>query len=55
VIPVRNEERDLAPSVRGLHAFLGGPFPFTTCITIADHGSTDGTWARALALAGELG
>jgi putative flippase GtrA len=55
VIPVRNEERDLAPSVRRLHAFLSGRFPFTTCITIADNGSTDGTWAQALALAGELG
>jgi putative flippase GtrA len=55
VIPVRNEERDLAPSVRRLHAFVGDRFPFTTQITIADNGSTDGTWARAQALAGELG
>jgi putative flippase GtrA len=54
VIPVRNEERDLAPSVRRLHAFLGDRFPVTARITIADNGSTDGTWAQALALAAEL-
>src|SRR5215475_16145905 len=54
VIPVRNEERDLAPGVRRLDAFLGEAFPFTARITIADNGSTDGTWARALALAAEL-
>jgi putative flippase GtrA len=54
VIPVRNEERDLAPSVRRLHAFVGDRFPFTTQITIADNGSTDGTWDQALMLAGEL-
>jgi putative flippase GtrA len=54
VIPVRNEERDLAPSVRRLDAYLPDCFPFTTRITIADNGSTDGTWAQALALAAEL-
>jgi putative flippase GtrA len=54
VVPVRNEERDLAPSVRRLHAYLRDRFPFTARITIADNGSTDGTWAVALALAGEL-
>src|SRR5215475_12536668 len=54
VIPVRNEERDLAPSVRRLDAYLPDRFPFTTRITIADNGSTDGTWAQALALAAEL-
>lgn len=27
VIPVGNEERDLGPSVRRLHAYLRGPFP----------------------------
>jgi putative flippase GtrA len=43
VIPVRNEERNLAPSVRRLHAYLGDRFPFSACITIADNGSTDGT------------
>ena len=54
VIPVRNEERDLAPSVRRLHAFLRNEFPISTRITIADNGSTDGTWAQALALQAEL-
>jgi putative flippase GtrA len=54
VIPVRNEERDLALSVRRLDAYLRESCPFTTRITIADNGSTDGTWAQAVALAGEL-
>jgi putative flippase GtrA len=54
VIPVRNEERDLAPSVRWLHAYLTGRFPFSARITIADNGSTDGTWPAAAALAREL-
>jgi putative flippase GtrA len=54
VIPVRNEDHDLAPSVRRLHACLHGQFPFRTRVTIADNGSTDGTWAQALALAAEL-
>jgi putative flippase GtrA len=54
VIPVRNEELDLAPGVRRLHAYLTDRFPFTARITIADNGSTDGTWPAAVALAGEL-
>jgi glycosyltransferase involved in cell wall biosynthesis len=54
VIPVRNEEHDLASSVRRLHAFLRDQFPISTRITIADNGSTDGTWAQALALQAEL-
>src|SRR5215510_583746 len=54
VIPVRNEDRDLIPGVRRLHAYLGETFPIATHITIADNGSTDGTWAQALALAAEL-
>src|SRR5215475_16001492 len=54
VIPVRNEERDLAPGVRRLEAFLGERFPFTARIVIADNGSTDGTWAQARVLAAEL-
>jgi putative flippase GtrA len=54
VVPVRNEERDLTPSVRRLHAHLRDRFPFTARITIADNGSTDATWAVALALASEL-
>jgi putative flippase GtrA len=54
VVPVRNEERDLAPSVRRLHAYLHDQFPFSARITIADNGSTDGTWPEALALANDL-
>ncbi|HEY4461977.1 MAG TPA: bifunctional glycosyltransferase family 2/GtrA family protein [Streptosporangiaceae bacterium] len=54
VIPVRNEDHDLAPSVRRLHAYLRDQFPFSTRITIADNGSTDGTWAQALALQAQL-
>jgi glycosyltransferase involved in cell wall biosynthesis len=54
VVPVRNEERDLAPSIRRLVAFLRAGFPFTARVTIADNGSTDGTWAIATALAAGL-
>jgi putative flippase GtrA len=54
VVPVRDEERDLGPSVRRLDAYLSTQFPFTARITIADNGSTDSTWAIAGALAGEL-
>jgi putative flippase GtrA len=54
VIPVRNEERDLGPSVRRLHAYLRDHFPFAARITIADNGSDDGTWAVATALTEEL-
>jgi putative flippase GtrA len=54
VVPVRNEERDLAPSVRRLVSYLREDFPFTARVTIADNGSTDGTWAIAARLAREL-
>jgi putative flippase GtrA len=54
VIPVRNEERDLGPSVRRLHEYLLDRFPLTACITIADNGSTDNTWQVAEQLASEL-
>jgi putative flippase GtrA len=54
VIPVRDEERDLEPSVRRLAGYLRECFPFTAGITIADNGSSDGTWALAEELAGEL-
>jgi putative flippase GtrA len=54
VVPVRNEERDLAPSVRRLASYLRESFPFSARITIADNGSTDGTWAIADQLAREL-
>jgi putative flippase GtrA len=54
VIPVYNEERDLAPSVRRLHRYLEERFPFTFRLTVADNASTDGTWRIALRLAAEL-
>ena len=54
VVPVRNEERDLAPSVRRLVGYLRESFPFNARITIADNGSTDATWAIASRLAREL-
>jgi len=54
VVPVRDEERDIGPSVRRLDRYLRSRFPFSARITIADNGSTDGTWAAAVALAGEF-
>lgn len=54
VIPVYNEERDLGPSVRRLHDYLGSDFPFPAVITIADNASRDGTLAVAQSLAHEL-
>ena len=54
VVPVRNEERDLAPSVRRLVGYLRESFPFNARITIADNGSTDATWAIASRLGREL-
>ena len=55
VVPVHNEENDLAPCVRKLHAHLAQRFPHSFRITIADNASTDGTAAIADALADELG
>src|SRR5579862_4303010 len=55
VVPVRNEERDLAPSVRRLVRYLREAFPFTARVTIADNGSTDATWSIAGGLAREFG
>ena len=54
VVPVYNEEADLGPSVRRLHAYLSRTFPFTWRITVADNASTDGTAAVAASLAEEL-
>jgi putative flippase GtrA len=55
VVPVRNEEHDLAPSIRRLVGFLRDGFPFTARVTIADNGSTDATWSIAAGLAREFG
>ena len=54
VVPVRNEERDLAPSVRRLVGYLRDRFPCTARVTVADNGSTDGTWAVARSLEAAL-
>jgi putative flippase GtrA len=54
VIPVYNEEADLAPCVRRLHEHLATTFPYPFQITIADNASTDRTLDVARGLAGEL-
>jgi len=54
VVPVYNEERDLAPSVRKLREFLDTQFPLPAMITIADNASVDSTLAVAEQLAREL-
>jgi putative flippase GtrA len=51
VIPVYNETRVLAASVRRLHEYLSAGFPFSWRITIADNASTDSTWELARELA----
>ncbi|GGV94833.1 glycosyl transferase [Streptomyces gelaticus] len=54
VVPVFNEEKDLEPSVRRLHAHLCETFPYPFRITIADNASTDSTPLIAARLADEL-
>ncbi|MFI7454303.1 glycosyltransferase [Nonomuraea sp. NPDC049714] len=54
VVPVHNEEHDLEPSVRRLHAHLSDDFPYPFRITVADNASTDRTSRIAAALAAEL-
>ncbi|MFD6567966.1 glycosyltransferase [Micromonospora profundi] len=54
VIPVYNEETDLGPCVRRLHAHLSEHFPYPFQITIADNASVDDTLTVADGLAGEL-
>ena len=54
VVPVHNEDADLAPCVRRLHAYLGEQLPYTFRITIADNASTDDTLRIAHDLAAEL-
>ena len=53
-IPVYNEEKDLEPCLRRLHAYLSRDFPVTFHITVADNASTDGTLRVAERLAREL-
>jgi hypothetical protein len=54
VVPVYNEQRDLGPSIRRLHAYLARTFPYPFRITIADNASTDRTPEVAGQLATEL-
>ena len=54
VVPVYNEEGDLEPSVRRLHAYLSAEFPYPFRITIADNASVDATPAIATRLAAQL-
>lgn len=53
VVPVHDEETDLEPCVRRLHAHLTG-LPYSFRITIADNASTDATPVIAARLAAEL-
>jgi putative flippase GtrA len=43
VVPVYNEEIDLEPCVRRLHAYLSESFPYPFRITVANNASTDST------------
>jgi putative flippase GtrA len=54
VIPVYNEEKDLARCVYRLHTYLREAVPYRYRITIADNASTDRTLEIAGRLAGEL-
>ncbi len=54
VIPVHNEEHDLEPCVRRLHAHLSTGMPYSFQITIADNASTDTTLEIANRLAAEF-
>jgi glycosyltransferase involved in cell wall biosynthesis len=53
-VPVYNEEKILARSVRQLHSYLTDNLPFRFVITIADNASTDGTHPTAQQLCAEL-
>ena len=54
VVPVHNEESALETSVRRLHTYLTGHFPYGFRITVADNASTDRTQRIATRLAAEL-
>lgn len=54
VIPVYNEELDVAACVRRLHQFLLDEVPYRARIMVADNASTDGTLSVARELAEEL-
>ncbi len=54
VVPVHNEELDLAPCVERLLSYLD-TLPFSTLVTIADNASTDGTALVAHRLSSDHG
>jgi putative flippase GtrA len=54
VVPVYNEEDQLAESITALRTFLDSSFPFVATVTIADNASTDDTWRIATELAADL-
>lgn len=54
VVPVYNEQDELAASINRLHTYLTRNFPLSWLITVADNSSTDSTWAIACGLAREL-
>jgi Glycosyl transferase family 2 len=54
VVPVYNEEAQLAASVRRLHRYMREHVPYTTRVTIADNASVDDTPRIAAELAEEL-
>lgn len=54
VIPVHNEQTDLEPCVRRLHAHLTAHFPYPFRITVADNASVDTTAELAFRLAREI-
>ena len=53
-VPVYNEEKVLAKSIRQLHSYLAASLPFRFVITIADNASTDETFAIATRMGEEL-
>jgi putative flippase GtrA len=53
-VPVHNEQTDIEPCIRRLHAYLAANFPYRFAITVVDNASTDQTYAVATAVAGEL-
>jgi glycosyltransferase involved in cell wall biosynthesis len=55
VIPVLNEAKALEHSVRTVREFLGRTFPYRWQVTVADNGSTDGTYEIAERLSREFG
>src|SRR4051812_30052231 len=54
VVPVHNEEAGLEASLRRLHEYLTGSFPYSFRITVAENASIDSTVEVARRVAAEL-